>query len=103
MLRDILAGVAGIIIAVAIVFLADTLSHMLYPLPADLDGNDLEALRDHIETLPSGAFLMVMGGWVVATFVGAVVVPPIVIGPNDVHSVTGVSVVLMTVFWAFTP
>lgn len=73
MLRDILAGVTGIIIAVAIVFLADQLSHSLYPMPAGLDTSNIEALRDYIETLPIGALLMVMGGWVVATFVGAIV------------------------------
>jgi len=73
MLRDILAGIAGVVIAVLIVFLADQLSHMIYPLPAGLDPSDTEDLRAYIATLPLAAFLMVMSGWVVATFVGAVV------------------------------
>jgi hypothetical protein len=73
MLRDVLAGVTGIAIAVLIVFLSDELSHMLYPVPAGLDPQDSEALRPYIASLPIGAFLMVMGGWVVATFVGSVV------------------------------
>jgi hypothetical protein len=73
MLRDILAGIVGVMIAVSIVFLADELSHMVYPMPASLDAGSSEDLRDYITTLPLGAFLMVMGGWVVATFVGAVV------------------------------
>jgi len=73
MLRDILAGIAGVAIAVLIVFLGDELSHMVYPLPDGLEPKDAEALRAHIATLPLGAFVMLMGGWVVATFVGAVV------------------------------
>ena len=73
MLRDIFAGIAGVVIAVLIVFLADELSHMIYPMPASLDTSDIAQLRDYIATLPPGAFLVVMGGWVVATFVGAVV------------------------------
>jgi len=73
MLRDILAGVIGVAIAVFIVFLADMLSHMVYPMPAGLDPQDAEALRPYIASLPIGAFLMIMGGWVVATFVGSVV------------------------------
>jgi hypothetical protein len=73
MLRDILAGIAGVVIAALIVFLADELSHMMYPMPASLDPSNTEDLRDYIATLPLGAFLMVMGGWVVATFVGSVV------------------------------
>ena len=69
MLRDILAGVVGVVIAVLIVFLTDELSHMMYPMPANVDPSDMENLRDYIATLPLGAFLMVMAGWVVATFV----------------------------------
>ena len=73
MLRDILAGIAGVVIAVLIVFLADELSHMMYPMPANIDVRDTEVLGAYIATLPIGAFLMIMGGWVVATFVGSVV------------------------------
>ena len=73
MLRDILAGITGVAIAVLIVFLADELSHMLYPMPAGLDPQDVDALRPYIASLPIGAFLTVMGGWVVATFVGSVI------------------------------
>ena len=73
MLRDIFAGIAGVVIAVLIVFLADELSHMVYPMAASLDPADTEDLRAYIATLPIAAFLMVMGGWVVATFVGSVV------------------------------
>jgi hypothetical protein len=73
MLRDILAGIAGVVIAVLIVFLANELTHMMYPMPADMDARDTEALSAYIATMPIGAFLMIMGGWVVATFVGSVV------------------------------
>ncbi len=73
MFRDILAGIAGVVIAGSIVFLAEELSHMWYPMPDNLDPGDTEDLRAYIATLPLGAFLMVIAGWVVATFVGAVV------------------------------
>jgi hypothetical protein len=73
MLRDILGGVTGVAVAVLIVFLADELSHMTYPMPPGVDPTDGEALRAYVASMPLGAFLMVMGGWVVATFVGAVV------------------------------
>ena len=73
MLRDILAGIIGVAIAVLIVFLSDMLSHMVYPMPAGLDAQDAEALRPYIASLPMGAFLMLMGGWCIATFVGSIV------------------------------
>lgn len=73
MLRDILAALAGIVIAITIVFLSDQLSYMIYPLPADLDTANLEEMGRHISTLPMPAFLLVIGGRVIATFVGAIV------------------------------
>ena len=73
MLRDILAGIVGVVIAALIVFLAKELNHMIYPLPASLDPGNTADMRDYIVTQPLGAFFMLMGGWIVATFVGAVV------------------------------
>ena len=73
MLRDIFAGIAGVVIAILIVYLSDELSHMMYPMPASLEPSDTADLRDYIAALPLVASLMVMGGWVVATFVGSVI------------------------------
>ena len=73
MFRDILAAIVGVAIAVAIVFLSDQLSSMLYPIPAELDSRDLQALGEHIAALPLTAYLLVIAGRVIATFVGAVV------------------------------
>ena len=57
MLRDILAGVVGVVIAVLIVFLAKELTHMTYPMPANIDARDTEVLGAYIATLPASAFL----------------------------------------------
>ena len=73
MIRDILAALAGIAIAVLIVFIATELNHTVYPPPPQLDFSDPDALRPFIATLPIGAFLLLMGGWVVGTFVGSVI------------------------------
>ncbi len=73
MLKDVFAGILGVAIAVAIVFVSDQLGDMLYPVPPDLDSGNLEALGRHIATLPAAAFLLVIAGRVIATFVGAVV------------------------------
>ncbi len=60
MIRDILAALAGIAIAVLIVFVATELNHTVYPPPPDLDFSDPDALRPYIATLPIGAFLLLM-------------------------------------------
>jgi len=73
MLKDAFAGILGIAIAIAIVFLSDQLSSMLYPVPPELDSGNLEELGRHFATLPVSAFLLAIAGRVIATFVGAVV------------------------------
>lgn len=86
MFRDILAAIVGIVIAIAIVFLSDQLSSMLYPVPAELDSGNLQALGEHIATLPPAAYLMVIAGRVIATFVGAVVACRIGLAQSWVHA-----------------
>ncbi|MGB3729079.1 MAG: hypothetical protein WBA70_07515 [Thermodesulfobacteriota bacterium] len=73
MLRDMLAAIVGIAIAITIVFLSDQLSSMMYPVPEELDSGNLQELGEHIATLPLAAYLMVIAGRVIATFIGAVV------------------------------
>lgn len=68
--KNIAAGIAGIIIAIALVWLVEMLGHSVYPPPADLDFADADAMRNYIATLPIGAFLFVGGAWFVATLVG---------------------------------
>jgi hypothetical protein len=68
-----LAAIVGIAIAFTIVFLSDQLSSTLYPVPPELDSGNLQALGEHIAALPLAAYLMVIGGRVIATFIGTVV------------------------------
>lgn len=70
MLRDVIAAIVGIAVAVLTVMLFDWISHSVYPLPAELDLNDTAAMSAHIASAPLGALLFVLAGFVVATFDG---------------------------------
>ena len=65
--RNIIAGIAGVLIAGTLVFLVEMAGHAIYPLPANLDFSDEEAAGAYISALPLGAFLFVGGAW----FIGA--------------------------------
>lgn len=65
--RNIGAGVAGVLIAMLSVWLVQKIGHAVYPLPADIDMNDMEAMKTYVASLPIGALLFV----VVSYFVGA--------------------------------
>ena len=73
MIRNILAGVIGVAVAVAIVTLNEKLGHMAFPPPADMDFSDPEVLRPYLASLPAWALLQVMAGWVIGVFAGIIV------------------------------
>lgn len=68
--KNIAAGVAGVLVAVALVWLVETFGHSVYPPPPDLNFADTEAMRVYVATLPIGAFLFVGGAWFIAALVG---------------------------------
>lgn len=68
--KNIAAGIAGIVIAFALVWLVEMIGHTVYPPPANLDFADPDAMQNYIATLPLGAFLFVGGAWFIATLGG---------------------------------
>lgn len=69
-MRDVLGAVVGVAVAVLTVMLFDWISHTAFPPPPDLDVTDSEALSAYIASAPIGAMLLVLAGYIVATFDG---------------------------------
>ena len=67
MFRKIIAGIAGIFVAGALVWIVEKIGHTIYPTPADLDVGNTDVMRAYIDTLPLGALLTVALAW----FIGA--------------------------------
>jgi hypothetical protein len=72
-IRNAAAVIGGIAIAFLTVMLIDMLNHTIYPPPPGLDLSNPEAARPYLNTLPIGAFLLIMASSVVAAFVGTLV------------------------------
>ena len=53
--KNIAAGIAGVVIAVALVWLIEMVGHSVYPPPPNLNFADADAMRDYTSTLPIGA------------------------------------------------
>lgn len=73
MLRKILGIIAGVITAGVVIMIMEMISHSMYPMPEGLELTDTEALRAHIESLPMGAYLMLILGYVLGAFSGGLV------------------------------
>ena len=70
MVRYALALVVGVLAAFLTVTCIDALGHAVYPSPPGLDFNDAEQVNVFVQSLPLGAFLFVLLGWVLATLLG---------------------------------
>lgn len=61
--RNIVAGIVGVTVAFALVWIVEKIGHAVYPPPGDLNVADAGALRDYVATLPLGALLFVAAAW----------------------------------------
>jgi hypothetical protein len=71
--RAILAVVAGCVAAVLVVSGMDAISHLVYPPPSGLDPGSPDAMRSMIAQTPTGAFIIIVAGWILGAGLGAYV------------------------------
>ncbi len=71
--RGVLAVIAGIVLAMLMVAVIESIGHAVYPPPESLDFTKPDQVREYIEKLPLGAFLFVLTGWIGGTFCGGLV------------------------------
>ena len=70
MVRNIGAGIAGVLVAMLSVWLVQKIGHAVYPVPTDIDFNDMEVMKAYVATLPVGALLFVIASYFVGTTAG---------------------------------
>lgn len=73
MVRNIAAAIVGVIVAIVLVQSIEMLSHMIYPIPEDMDFTDTDKVREFMSTLPIGAILFIGLAWSVGAFGGTLV------------------------------
>ena len=73
MAKRILSVVIGLAIGVGVIFLTEMINSMNIVMPKDLDMNNRDAMRAWMETLPLSAYLVVLGGYVLASVIGSLV------------------------------
>jgi len=70
MVKNIAAGVIGVLVAVGLVWLIEMIGHAVYPPPPDIDFSNVDSVRRYMSTLPLGAFAFVGSGWFLGTLGG---------------------------------
>lgn len=98
MTRNVFAVVFGIVTAVILIMIVETVGHSVYP-PPDIDFQDMDAMRDYVSDLPIGALLFVMMAWETGTIGGGLVACFIARNRAMVYaSIVGGMVLFATVF-----
>lgn len=69
--RDALAIIAGLVIAILTVSVVQTISHQIYPPPAGLDINNPADQAKIMESISTGALVAVFVSWTVGSLAGA--------------------------------
>ena len=67
--RRIVAVIAGVVVAIVLVQVAEFAVHALYP-PPGYDMRDMAAVKKFVAALPTTALLIVLCGWLIATLSG---------------------------------
>lgn len=69
---------AGIIAGSFCVWAIETINHILYPYPAGMKADDMEAFKSYVENLPSAGKLMVILGYALGALVSGFISTKIV-------------------------
>lgn len=73
MLRKILFIIVGIITATIIIYLIESLGHLVYPPSEDLNLKDPDTIKSIMKDVPAGALLFVLLAYALGSFCGGLI------------------------------
>jgi hypothetical protein len=94
MKKRILSVVAGALTAIAILSAVEMMSPHVFPVPAHIDMNNPQAVAEMVRTMPAGAFLMILSGYILGAFCGGWVAAKVA-SENKLRSALIVGLVLV--------
>jgi hypothetical protein len=97
-IRSAIVLLAGVVVAVLVVTVMDTVAGNIYSLPAGVDRSNPESMRQAIAGLPTAAFLLLLAGWVLAAAAGSYVAARTATHARAIHGlIVAVFVLVATV------
>jgi hypothetical protein len=88
MFKNILAVLLGLVASSFIIFALEILGHIIYPAPANLDLNDMEALKAFTSSAPPIVFVLVIIAYALGSFVGGIIAAAIAIKNKMTKAIT---------------
>ena len=98
MIRNVAAIVVGLATAILLIFVIQKVGHFIYPSTADLDTNDVAAMRTYFSQLPLLAQLFPVFSYFIGAFVGSMVACAIGTGqPKKLVGIIGLVLLALTI------
>lgn len=88
MLRTILSIIAGLLASFAIIILMESIGHIIYPAPAGLNPDDMEAIKAYTQRAPVIVFVLVILAYGLGSIVGGLVAAMIAAHKKMTKSIT---------------
>lgn len=86
MLMKAIGVLAGMVVALALIAIIQSIGHAVYPPPQDLDIRDTEAFAEYTKSLPFVAVLFVLASYLAGAFAGPFVTGWVAGGPSLVYA-----------------
>jgi len=88
MFRNILAIVTGLLTAFVIIIITEGFGHAIYPAPAGLDMNNMDAIREYTQHAPTIVFVLVILAYALGSIVGGLIASVIAVHKKMTKSIT---------------
>jgi hypothetical protein len=102
-MRKVLPLLGGLLIGWLTITAVELASTRAFPLPAGVDPMNIEQMRAYAPNIPVGAFLLILGGWLLGSFTGSWLASRMARSRRSGHIVGGVLMAAGVVNFFFIP
>ncbi len=102
MIKKIIAVPAGVLVGGLGIYLIETLGHKLYPLPAGIDRNDMDAMASYVPTAPFMALFFVILAYAVGALLSGYISTKVAADGKVIYAlICGLVFLLQTIYMMY--
>ncbi|QFG53143.1 hypothetical protein [Chryseobacterium sp.] len=103
MIKKIIAVPAGVLAGGLGIYLIETLGHKLYPLPAGIDRNDMDAMASYVSTAPFMALFFVILAYAVGALLSGYISTKVSADGKMIYAlICGLVFLLQTIYMMYS-
>ena len=88
MVRNILSVIIGLVASFFVIAIVESIGHVMYPPPAEVNINNPDAMKAYISTAPPMVFIILITAYASGSFIGALVTSMVAINNKTRKAMT---------------